>query len=308
MSRRRRRPPLPVRDGIGPTAVRLPPGDWPTVAAYLTERFPHDRDRLLELFEAGEVVDAEGGSLDRGSAYLPGRLVFYYRDPPEEPLEPVELPVLYRDDDIVVVDKPHFLATTPRGAYVVQTALVQLRRQLDLPELSPAHRLDRLTAGVLVFTARRELRGAYQELFARREVTKAYEAVAPVVPGMRPPLVVRSRIVKRRDCRQAREEPGVPNAETVVESVTALPARPGHPPLGLYRLRPRTGKTHQLRVHLSALGAPIVHDSLYPTPYDVDPHDHGHPLQLLARSIELPDPRSGEVRVFTSRRRLDLAP
>jgi tRNA pseudouridine32 synthase/23S rRNA pseudouridine746 synthase len=206
---------------------------------------------------------------------------------------PFEIPVLYQDDDIVVVDKPHFLATMPRGRHVAQTALVRLRCRLGLPELSPAHRLDRLTAGVLLFTARRELRGRYQTLFARGAVHKTYLARAAADPALVLPRVVRSRIVKRRGHLQAVSEPGEPNAETLVEFVS---------PDGLYRLTPRTGRTHQLRVHMASLGLPILGDPLYPNVIDVPADDFSAPLQLLAQRIEFDDPLTGSRREFVSRR------
>ena len=157
--------------------------------------------------------------VDPATVLPTGSSVYLYRDLPDEVPVPFDIPVLYQDDDIVVVDKPHFLATMPRGRHVAQTALVRLRRELGLPELSPAHRLDRLTAGVLLFTTRRELRGAYQTLFARGLVSKTYLARAAVDPDLVLPRVVRSRIVKRRGHLQAVCEPGVPNAETLVESI-----------------------------------------------------------------------------------------
>jgi len=192
-----------------------------------------------------------------------------------------------------VVDKPHFLSTMPRGRHVAQTALVRLRCSLGLPELSPAHRLDRLTAGVLLFTTRRELRGRYQTLFARGLVRKTYLARAAVNPALSLPRVVRSRIVKRRGNLQAVIEPGEPNAETLVELQS---------PDGLYRLTPRTGRTHQLRVHMSELGVPINGDPLYPNIIDVADHDFSTPLQLLAHRIEFDDPVTGSRREFVSRR------
>jgi tRNA pseudouridine32 synthase/23S rRNA pseudouridine746 synthase len=198
-----------------------------------------------------------------------------------------------------VVDKPHFLATTPRGAYIARSALVLLRRQFDLPELSPAHRLDRLTAGVLVFTVQRQARRPYQEMFAQRTVTKQYEAIAPLSQNVDFPLTVHSRIVKERGVLQAREVPGEPNAETRVELVDTLGS------YGRYRLHPRTGKTHQLRVHLCSLGIPIVGDNFYPSFREVADDDYSDPLRLLARSIEFVDPLSGVVRRFESNRSLD---
>jgi len=276
-----------VRDGLGPARVRLRGGP---VLAELTGRFgAQARAKVL----AGEVVGADGAVID-GTTVLPaGASVYLYRELPDEVPVPFDVPVLYRDDDIVVVDKPHFLATMPRGRHVVQTALVRLRRELGLPELSPAHRLDRLTAGVLLFTARREVRGAFQTLFSRGLVRKTYLARAAVDATLELPRVVRSRIIKRRGHLQAISEPGAPNAETLVELSS---------PDGLYRLTPRTGRTHQLRVHMASLGLPIEGDPLYPNMIDVATDDFSTPLRLLAQRIEFTDPRTGERREFVSRR------
>ncbi|WP_077099381.1 pseudouridine synthase [Mycobacterium terramassiliense] len=279
--------PLPVRDGLGPARVRLRGGP---VLAELTERFGAPaRAKVL----AGEVVDADGAVVDDATVLRGGSFVYLYRELPDEVPVPFELPVLHRDDDIVVVDKPHFLATMPRGRHVAQTALVRLRRDLGLPELSPAHRLDRLTAGVLLLTTRREVRGAYQTLFSAGAVRKTYLARAAVDPALVFPRVVRSRIVKRRGVLQAFCEPGTANAETLVELVS---------PDGLYRLSPRTGRTHQLRVHMASLGLPIEGDPLYPNVIDVAADDFSTPLRLLAQRIEFDDPLTGVRREFVSRR------
>ena len=243
---------------------------------------------------AGEVVCADGTVVSAGTVLPPGAFVYMYRELRDEVPVPFDMPILYRDDDIVVVDKPHFLATMPRGRHVAQTATVRLRRELGLPELSPAHRLDRLTAGVLVFTARREVRGAYQTMFARGEVRKTYSARAGLDPGLEFPLTVRSRIIKRRGQLQAAEEPGEPNAESVVEHLGG----------GLYRLTPRTGRTHQLRVHMASLGLPIINDPWYPEVLQVAPDDFSRPLQLLAHRLEFSDPVSGRQRKFVSTRTL----
>lgn len=239
------------------------------------------------------MVGADGAVVDAATVLPAGASVYLYRELPDEVPVPFGIPVLHRDDDIVVVDKPPFLATMPRGRHVAQTALVRLRRELGLPELSPAHRLDRLTAGVLVFTARREVRGAFQTLFSRGLVRKTYLARAAVDPALRLPRVVESRIVKRRGRLQAVSEPGAPNAETLVELLSAD---------GLYRLTPRTGRTHQLRVHMASLGIPIEGDPLYPNVIDVAADDFSTPLRLLAQRIEFTDPRTGERREFVSRR------
>jgi tRNA pseudouridine32 synthase / 23S rRNA pseudouridine746 synthase len=293
----RRAAPLPDRDGVGPARVRLRGG---SVLVELADRFG---EAAATKVLAGEVVCADGVVVTAATVLPPNSHVYLYRDLPDEVPVPFDIPVLYRDEKIVVVDKPHFLATMPRGGHVTQTATVRLRRELELPELSPAHRLDRLTAGVLLFTARREVRGAYQTMFARGVVRKTYLARAAVDPSLEFPLTVRSRIVKRRGELQAVEEPGEPNAETLVEHSPASGRYPHGD--GLYRLTPRTGRTHQLRVHMASLGLPIIGDPLYPNVIDVAPDDFSTPLKLLAHGIEFEDPLSGCLRRFTSGRSID---
>jgi tRNA pseudouridine32 synthase/23S rRNA pseudouridine746 synthase len=275
-----------VRDGLGPARLRLWGGN---VFDELQTRFGIGAKVL-----AGEVVCADGTVADATTGLPAGAHVYFYRDLPDEIPVPFDIPVLHRDDDIVVVDKPHFLATMPRGGHVAQTALVRLRRALDLPELSPAHRLDRLTAGVLLFTTRRELRGRYQTLFARGAVRKTYAARALGTPNSTLPAVLRSRIIKQRGRLQAFEEPGEANAETLVEALGD----------SLYRLTPHTGRTHQLRVHMTSLGVPILGDPLYPSVIDVASEDFSAPLQLLAQRLEFDDPVTGRPREFVSCRTL----
>ncbi|MDF3337291.1 pseudouridine synthase [Mycolicibacterium septicum] len=273
-----------MRDGLGPARLRLLGGN---VYDELQARFGIGAKVL-----AGEVVLPNGTPVDATTTLPEGAHVYFYRDLVDEVEVPFGIPVLYRDDDIVVVDKPHFLATMPRGGHVAQTALVRLRRELDLPDLSPAHRLDRLTAGVLLFTVRREVRGPYQRLFADGGVRKTYLARADGVATVSLPATLRSRIIKQRGRLQAYEEAGEPNAETYVEEMGS----------GLYRLSPRTGQTHQLRVHMASIGLPIIGDSLYPNVIDVAPDDFGNPLQLLAQRLAFTDPITGEDREFVSAR------
>lgn len=275
-----------MRDGLGPARLRLLGGN---VYDELQTRFGIGAKVL-----AGEVVLPDGTAVDATTTLPSGAHVYFYRDLVDEVEVPFGIPVLYRDDDIVVVDKPHFLATMPRGGHVAQTALVRLRRELGLPDLSPAHRLDRLTAGVLLFTVRPEVRGRYQRLFAEGKTRKTYLARAAGTAAVSLPATLRSRIVKHRGRLQAFEEPGEPNAETYVEEIGG----------GLYRLSPRTGQTHQLRVHMASIGLPIIGDSLYPNVVEVAPDDFDHPLQLLAHRLQFTDPVTGEDREFVSARTL----
>ena len=279
-----------------------------TVAGYLAARFPDDAARLAGKIAGGEVVDADGTPVTERTPFTPGLEVFFYRDPPPEAPVPFALRVLHRDEHLLVVDKPHFLATMPRGRHITETALVRLRRSTGNDGLAPAHRLDRLTAGVLVFTTHPAARRAYQDLFAAGGVRKTYEAVSYTAADAPLPTVVRSRIVKERGVHRAYESQGAVNAETAVERV------PGGPHVRL-RVRPVTGKTHQIRVHLSSLGAPIAWDPLYGSA-SAGPPTSGppartsggfdRPLQLLARSLEFTDPFTGAPRRFVSGRTLDL--
>lgn len=294
-----RKPPLPVRDGLNPSRVRLPEsGHWPTTLEYLLQRFYSDRDRVAEKVEAGEVVDVTGCPIDADTPFEPDSFVFLYRDPIPEQRVPFEIEILHWDTDLLVIDKPHFLATMPRGFYIVESALVRLRREFDLPDLSPLHRLDRVTAGVLMFSLRPEQRGAYQQLFAKRKVTKYYEAVAPYRRDVALPATVRSRIVKERGTPTADEVPGEPNSETLIELLDV------RGDTALYGLHPHTGKVHQLRLHMNSLGLPIIGDNFYPRLLDLSPYDYSSPLQLVARSVSFDDPFTGDRREFRSHRPL----
>ncbi|WP_282701618.1 RluA family pseudouridine synthase [Streptomyces sp. CC219B] len=300
---RRRTPPppapLPQRQGVDPVRVRLPQqGAWATVREHLVERLAAGGGVVDEMFAAGLFVGADGRAVAADAPYVPGMFVWFHRELPDEVLVPFPLEVVYRDAHIVVVDKPHFLATTPRGSHVTETALARLRRELGLPTLGAAHRLDRLTAGLVLFTVRPEERGAYQTLFRDRRVHKEYEAVAPYDASLALPRTVRSRIVKERGELAAREVAGEPNAVSRVELIEHRADG-----LGRYRLLPETGQTHQLRVHMNALGVPILGDPLYPVVADPGPAgDFRRPLQLLARALEFTDPVTGAEHRFRSGR------
>ncbi|QLY31803.1 RluA family pseudouridine synthase [Nocardia huaxiensis] len=297
--RRRQQPPLPKRHGLDPARLRLPEeGDWATIRDHLVERLPRvPAARIDELLREGGIVDLDG-PIAPDAAYVPGGAVWFHRDLPNEVEVPFELGIVYRDESILIVDKPHFLSTIPRGQHILQTALVRLRRELDLPDLIPAHRLDRVTAGLVLFVVDPARRGAYQTMFHKRLVHKEYEAIARFDPELELPRVIHSRIIKEKQILQAFEVDGEPNAETHIE---LLEHRDG---LGRYRLRPRTGRTHQLRLHMNGLGIPILGDDFYPELTDKPVDDYTRPLQLLASALEFPDPITREPRRFETARTL----
>ncbi|MGW6273242.1 pseudouridine synthase [Streptomyces sp. NPDC055060] len=303
MTRKPRIPPspLPQRRGVDPMRVKLPAdGAWATVRDHLVERLKAGPGVIDGMLRDELIVGVDGRPVTPDDPYAPGAFVWFHRDLPEEVPVPFGIDVVYRDEHIVVADKPHFLATTPRGSHVTETALARLRRELDIPALGAAHRLDRLTAGLILFTVRPEERGAYQTLFAERRVRKEYEAVATHAPGLALPRTVRSHIVKERGVIAAYEVPGAePNSESRVE-------RADHDgTLARYRLTPHTGRTHQLRVHMNALGLPILGDPVYPlVAGPVPPDDFRRPLQLLSRVLEFRDPVTGADHRFVSAREL----
>jgi tRNA pseudouridine32 synthase/23S rRNA pseudouridine746 synthase len=293
--RRKLKAPLPQRHGLDPARLKLPAeGPWPTIRDHLVDRLPRvDPQRLDAMFREHRIVGVDG-PVAVDAPFAPGIFIWFHRDLPEEVPVPFDIGIVHRDEDLLVVDKPHFLATIPRGQHVVETALVRLRRDLGLPQLSPAHRLDRVTAGLIIMVIRPERRGAYQTLFRDRLVHKEYEAVAPFDPDLELPRTIRSRIVKERGIITAQEVPGPPNSETRVELVEH---RDG---LGRYRLLPATGRTHQLRLHMSGLGVPLLGDGFYPVLTETPLGDFSRPLQLLAKALEFTDPVSGERRRFES--------
>lgn len=299
--RRRQKSPLPQRHGLDPARLRLPEaGEWATIRDHLVDRLPRVApDRIDLLLREERIVDVHG-PIAPDAPFVPGGVIWFHRDLPDEVPVPFDIPIVHRDGDILLVDKPHFLATIPRGQHIVHTALVRLRQELDLPDLVPAHRLDRATAGLVLFVVNPALRGAYQTLFMKRRVHKEYQAIARHDPALALPTVVRSRIVKQRGVITAREVDGPVNAETRIELIEH---RDG---LARYRLVPLTGRTHQLRLHLAGLGIPIVGDDFYPVLTEKPLDDFTNPLRLLASTMEFDDPVSGEHRVFRSRRWLSL--
>ncbi|MCT1458023.1 pseudouridine synthase [Aestuariimicrobium sp. p3-SID1156] len=278
------------------------------MADYLRERYSViGVEGVNRMLARGDFVLQDGSRLTEHHRYQPHTFVWFHRELREEPEVPGDIPVLYRDERIVVVDKPHFLASIPRGRHIRQSVVVRMREELGLSELSPAHRLDRLTAGVLVLTTEKGWRAPYQDLFAQRRVTKTYQAIAPYRPELELPRVVQSHIHKERGIMQAWELPGrEPNSRTLVELLEHGEQDAEGTRWGRYLLTPHTGRTHQLRLHLNSLGVPIRHDPLYPVDIDKPIDDFDDPLQLLAWRLDFGDPIDGTMRRFESARGLDL--
>ena len=265
---------------------------------FFKEKYPRvDSATWTARMSKGEVVDEAGLRLNSASAYRTGACIFYYRELVSEKPIPFLERVIYQDEHILVVDKPHFLPVIPAGRFLHETLLIRLRKQGLLEELVPLHRLDRETAGVVLFSLNPKTRGLYSSLFQDRKIRKVYEALAPApspLQGLSFPLTRRSRIVRGEPFFRMKEAAGEPNSETTIEIL-----RKGDS-VTLYQLIPITGRKHQLRVHLSALGIPIINDTLYPRISFSDQDDFASPLKLLAKSISFQDPLSGQERYFES--------
>ncbi|MGJ7489512.1 pseudouridine synthase [Variovorax sp. ZT4R33] len=288
--------PLPTRDGVGPSTVGLPAGAWPTMLDFLLERFPGVTPATWRgRMQAGDVVDEGGRPVRADDRYRGHQRLYYYREIPDEPRVPFEERVLFQDAHLLVADKPHFLPVTPGGRYLQESLLVRLKRKLGIETLAPIHRIDRGTAGLVLFCVDPAGRAAYQKLFAERRVVKTYEAVVHWPAGMVLPAVRHSRLAPDASFMRTAEIAGEPNSTTHFE----LLERIGDDRARL-RLSPVTGRKHQLRVHCAALGMPIVNDPIYPVLRPEGEEDHAQPLQLLAKTLAFIDPCSGEARRFAS--------
>jgi len=294
----RQRP--PSIDGLLASTLQLPPGPWSTVLDCLCERLPSvARSRWLERMARGRVVDGAGGWVTPDTPFRVGLEVHYYREVQDEPPIPFAEVVLHADADLLVADKPHFLPVTPSGAHVHETLLGRLIRRTGNQALAPLHRIDRETAGLVLFSTSPDSRARYQALFRERRIEKRYEAIAPALPGIGFPCTRSSRIVAGEPFFRMQEVEGQPNSETRIDVIARGDGR------WRYALTPVTGRKHQLRVHMAALGAPIAHDGIYPSVLHRTAGDYSAPLQLLAKRLSFIDPLSGAEHSFSSSFSLD---
>lgn len=286
----------PLHDDRLASRLQLPPGDWATVLDCLCVRFPAiPRERWRQRMARGHVLDAHGRALDAAHPFRVGLEIRYFREVPDEAPIPFHERILHADEHLLVADKPHFLPVVPAGDYVEQTLLMRLRRTTGNRDLVPLHRIDRATAGLVLFSGNRQSRARYQALFREGGIVKTYEALAPALPGLSFPHVRSSRLVRGEPFFRMREADGIANSETRIEVLDSTGAN------WRYRLQPVTGRKHQLRVHMAALGAAIVNDDWYPRlAAKPDRPDFTRPLQLLAQRLSFVDPLDGEPREFTS--------
>lgn len=291
------------RNGVGPSSVALPPGQWQTVIDFLVEQFPAiPRSEWMARMQRGDVLDAHGKVLSTASGYQPNSKIFYFRNLPVEPRIPFDEVVLYQDEYLVAVDKPHFLPVTPAGRYLQETLLVRLKKSLGIDTLAPMHRIDRETAGLVLFTIQPHTRNLYQSLFRERSVSKEYQAIAPYRADLALPTIYRNRLIESAAFMKMEEVAGEANAETAIDLMEVQGA------LARYKLEPVSGQKHQLRAHMAALGIPIVNDRIYPELYPDEgaEQDYSQPLKLLAKTISFTDPISHQLRQFESRQSLSF--
>lgn len=308
MRRSRRSSPLPVRDGIQANSVYLPAlqKSASSVLEFLAQQFPAvDQQRWRQRMLRGDVLDATGQPLAPDTPYLPDTRIYYYRELETEIPVPFQEQILYEDDHILVADKPHFLPVAPSGSYLHETLLTRLRQRTGCAHLIVLHRIDRDTAGLVLLSKNPASRDLYHALFRDRQLQKTYEALAPFREELVLPLTRESRIDVAAEFYRRQEVPGPVNAVSHIDLIE----RRGD--LARYRLQPVTGKTHQLRLHMSALGIPILNDPYYPEERargseETTPRqsDFTQPLQLLAQALTFTDPVTGESRHFTSRQQL----
>lgn len=291
---------------LGTSVVYLPDtgAPYPTLLDFFAWRFPKiPVQTWIERLSVGKVLTEDGQPVTLETAYLPNRRLFYYREVAEEPEIPLQAQIVFQNEHLLVACKPPFLPVTPTGPYVRETLINRLKELTDNPFLSPINRIDRETSGLVLISANKESRGAYQQLFMAGQVRKTYAAVASFHgDSEQTEWLVENRIEEGEPWFRMRICTGTVNARSHIRLVQVKGRQ------AIFVLQPNTGKKHQLRLHLSSLGFPILNDRCYPTLQEKRQDDFSRPLQLLSQKIEFRDPLSGkEMRFETTRSLLPLA-
>ena len=285
-----------------PSVVTMPIAakPYPSLLVFLCERFPAiTREIWAQRIAGGKVLDENGQRLTLATEYTPLRRIFYFREVFSEPCIPFAETILFLDDEILVACKPHFLPVIPGGRYVDECLLNRLRRSTGIEDLVPLHRIDRGTAGLVLFSVNKKSRGLYAGLFLNRLIEKTYQAVAACQPLQETASWhVETRIERGEPGFRMTTAPGRVNASSAINLVEVRGE------LARFTLRPHTGKTHQLRIHMSGIGFAILNDSYYPELLTERADNYAAPLQLLAQRLNFKDPLSGRNREFRSGREL----
>ena len=275
-----------------------------TVLEYLILKFPYvDAHLWQQRVTDGKVHCHDGSLITTQSLFRPQQRIYYYREVENEVSIPFKETVVFQDQHILVADKPHFLPVTPGGIYVNECLQTRLRHSTGIETLQALHRLDRVTAGLVLFSVNSKTRHRYHKLFETRNIQKTYQAIAKVVGTES--LVGREWEIKNRIVRS---EPrfrmcvteGKANTHSVIRCMRQFNQK------GLFELNPVTGKTHQLRIHMQTLGLPILNDNLYPQLLPPSVDDYSVPLQLLAKQIQFIDPVTQQPRFFRCERNLSI--
>ncbi|MBF0259073.1 MAG: pseudouridine synthase [Desulfamplus sp.] len=277
--------------------------DIPLVLDFLSLRFPGiSKDVWQTRIKFGKVLDTNGNPLTLESLCVPHSKVYYFREVNSEPVVPFSESIIFQNEHLLVADKPHFLPVIPGGSHVNESLLNRLKIRTGILDLVPVHRIDMETAGLVLFSVEKKSRGLYQKLFMAGKIRKSYMALTHCPISSSGALaensrywIIKNRIVQGDPWFRMKIDPaGMVNSITRVETLEIMNNK------ALLRLLPETGKKHQLRLHLSSEGCPIVNDRFYPELLPKSPPDFNNPLQLLAYRLEFMDPVLGHPMDFIS--------
>jgi tRNA pseudouridine32 synthase/23S rRNA pseudouridine746 synthase len=268
-----------------------------TVLEYLIIKFPYiDAQIWRQRIDDGKVHCHDGSLITALSPFQSQQRIYYYREVESEPSIPFKEEILFQDQHILVAYKPHFLAVTPGGIYVNECLQTRLRDSTGIETLQALHRLDRVTAGLLLFSVSPDTRHRYHDLFETRKIRKTYQAIAKINDGenlIGQEWEIKNRIVQSEPRFLMRVTEGEANSHSAIRCIQQTTDQ------ALFELNPVTGKTHQLRLHMQALGWPILNDKYYPTLEPLSADNYSAPLQLLAKELQFIDPVSQQPRRFS---------